>query len=234
MIVAVVLARGGSKGIPKKNIQPVNGVPLIVRTVTELLNSSFDRVYVWTDSEEIKAAYEHLILPGRGVDTSVSRPPELSADETTSEQAMKIFIQQVDPKKEWDGVALVQCTTPFLKTKHINQAIEKYDQKIYDSVITAVNVTARYYGYPFYDGAYDFIPMRPYRALRQESGGWKFWMENGGVYLANRSLWMEGRRIGRRCAVVEMDWWESMEIDEPEDLRAAQLLAPMFEEELKK
>lgn len=225
MIAAVVLARGGSKGIPDKNIQPVGGVPLIVRTADALARSRFSPVYVWTDSDTIREVAR--VVPGVNVD--VPRPAALAGDSTTSEESMRSLIELEDPDGKWDGVALVQCTTPFLRTEHMDEAVHRFLHGGFDSVVTAVDVTARFYGYPHHDGDYDFIPMRPYRALRQEPGGWKLWMENGGIYLAKRSLWMDGRRIGRRCGVVEMAYWESMEIDEPEDLLAASLLAPMFE-----
>jgi CMP-N-acetylneuraminic acid synthetase len=95
----------------------------------------------------------------------------------------------------------------------------------HDSVITATRFT-RFLGYL---GAKSkkWIPVYPYRFLRQEYDP-PFFIENGGVYLATRGLWGSGRRMGTQCGVVLMDWWESLEIDEPEDLEVARAIAKHY------
>jgi N-acylneuraminate cytidylyltransferase len=218
MIPALILARGGSKGIPGKNRELVDGLPLVCRAVNEAKASRFDPVYVYSDDEEIR-----YIAAEAGAKTPV-RPPEVSQDETTSETSVATFVRREDKDAAFKAVALIQCTTPFLTRRHLDEVHQKWATGSHDSVITACSVTQRYLGYPG-DSA-EFIPLRPYRALRQQPT-FNMWMENGGCYLASRELWLAGRRIGPRCGVVEMGWWESLEIDEPIDLEAARHLAKL-------
>ena len=84
-----------------------------------------------------------------------------------------------------------------------------------------------YLGYKSGDPEKEFIPLYPYRELRQHMNSSVF-IENGGIYLSKRKLWEDGRRLGPNVGIISMNWWESIEIDEPEDLEAARKLAPMF------
>lgn len=226
-IVGVILARGGSKGIPKKNLQAVGGVPLVRRVASEALESNLDLCYVYSDDLEIRSEFkgsDHRLV-------AMDRPVEVSGDMITSEATIQRFIQDTVCK---DDIMLIQCTTPFLKKKHINRAIELFTNQAIavDSVLTATRFH-HYLGYPRPSGVVKtplWVPVFPYRWLRQESS-MQMYMENGGLYLAKNELWVAGRRIGKRCAIVEMGWWESMEIDDPEDLLVARALVPVIEED---
>ena len=58
------------------------------------------------------------------------------------------------------------------------------------------------------------------------------WMENGGCYIAKRELWLAGRRLGRNNGAIEMPWWDSLEIDDPEDLEVARAISQFRRVEL--
>jgi len=220
MIPALILARGGSKGILGKNLQELGGMTLVGRCVAEAVKSRMDPVYVWSDSEEIRAegAKWGARTPGR--------PGELSGDRISTEDTTRAFLSQEDPRGAFSAVAVLQATTPFMKAKHLDQAVHLYEHRDLDSVVSATRF-GRFLGYPSHNGRTDFIPVRPYRALRQADGP-PIWMENGGIYLAASRIWNQGKRIGAACGVVEMDWWESLEIDDPRDLEVARQLAGLF------
>lgn len=220
MIPALILARGGSKGIPGKNLCEVLGTSLVGRCVHEAVQSAFDPVWVSSDSELI------LDEGARFGARRHRRPADYATDRCSTERSVAEFIATEGRDGAFSAIAVLQCTTPFLRARHMTAALRLFHRRDLDSVVTAVRF-GRYLGYPSHDGRTDFIPMRPYRALRQAPAP-PMWMENGGIYLAKSHLWKEGRRIGAACGVVEMGWWESLEIDEPEDLEVARCLAPRF------
>lgn len=224
--IGLILARGGSKGIPGKNLKPVNGIPLLARTIRAARDGGLSFIYVYSDSAEIRSMAE-----AEGA-IAIKRPEEVSGDTISSEDTVKQFLADSGVDKKAD-VMLLQCTTPFLKGKHIEKALEIFFTKKkdgeYDSVISCCSVD-RYLGYRkgvFNNGGW--VPFYPYRWLRQEHERSAFFMENGGIYLAKRHLWNQGRRIGELCGIVRMHWYESIEIDDPDDLYVAESIAPMMD-----
>lgn len=219
-MIGVILARGGSKGIPRKNLQEVNGVSLIKRCCQQASGSMLSRVFVYSDDAEI------LQEASSGGAVPVDRPEKVSGDTITSEESLVCFLDQVKPKDS-EMVMMLQCTTPFLKEEHINCGVQKLRSVKYNSVISATRCD-RYLGYKSAQQHGSWVPMYPCRWLRQRHGS-LFWMENGGFYATTQHIWRQRKRISRRCGIVLMDWWESMEIDEPEDLEIARAIAPIIE-----
>ena len=107
MVVSVILARGGSKGIPRKNIVDINGKPLLYYTIEASLKSGVDATWVSTDDEEIATiAYEC----GARV---LKRPAKISTDKSTSESALMHFAEQV----EFDHELLSTHSAALSKTR---------------------------------------------------------------------------------------------------------------------
>ena len=217
-VPALILARGGSKGIPGKNLKEVGGCSLLEHCIDVASRSRLSPVYVWSDSPAIRAegeAHRAECPP---------RHPQLATDAITSEATVAAFLQEFDRDKIWPAVALLQCTTPFLTSDALDACLRKFQEEKRDAVVTVVDATQRYFGYPQRgNGKSEFVPMRPYRSLRQEES-MSMYMENGGCYLAKRNLWIAGRRMGRNNGVVIMPWWDGLEIDEPNDLDVARAL----------
>jgi len=226
-IPALILARGGSKGIPRKNLRKIGEKTLLERSVSEALKSKFSPVFVSSDDEEILKVARDCGAQ------AVERPAKHAMDDSSSENAVISFLEREDSAERFKELAMIQCTTPFLKASHMDAAFDLYLGGKYDSVITATRFT-RFIGYEQYNKRSLFIPQYPIRNLRQnwDSVDWGVWMENGGVYLAQRRRWLMGRRVGFTCGIVEMGWNESFEIDDPEDLLVARLLAPLFLEDV--
>ena len=120
--LAVVPARGGSKGIPRKNIALLNGKPLIVYTILSALKSSYiDKVVVSTDDDEIAD-----ISKSYGADV-VIRPKDIALDESVVIHTLLHVVSIID--EDFDSVVLLQPTSPLRKSYHINEAIELYASK---------------------------------------------------------------------------------------------------------
>ena len=204
MVVTVILARGGSKGIPNKNIVDVNGKPLVAYTIEASLNSKVDQTWVSTDSAEI-ASIAHKY--GAKV---IRRPESLSRDRSTSESALLHFAEEID----FEHLVFIQPTSPLLKSKYIDQGIDLLEE--YDSVFSAYTQ--------------HWVP-RWTKQLPSEPLGWEpakrprrqdaeeIYVENGSFYITSKKCLLEsGLRFSGKIGVVEMPLGESYQIDTYEDL----------------
>jgi len=214
-IVAIIPARGGSKGIPRKNLQPLGGKPLVAWTIEAALAATgIDAVYVSTEDTEIA---EVARCYGAEV---IERPVELAMDTASSESVIIHALQVLGDTV--DIVAFIQPTSPFLKPEIIDQAIALLSDPRYDSVIT-VEEDYGYYGTLDTEGCYH--PFRKERKRRQEMV--PFYRDNGALYLAPRQIFLEGRRMGERVGVVVMSAEDSLEIDTSFDLLIAEQIAAL-------
>jgi len=203
-IVSVILARGGSKGIPKKNIIPINGKPLISYTINASTNSSIKQTWVSTDCEEIK-----LVSKGLGANI-INRPSEISGDNSKSEEALLNFAEWVD----FDVVVFIQPTSPLLESDDIDGAIKMMIDKNLDSVFSAYKEhwIPRWSQdmYPYY---WD-INNRPMRQDVPER-----YVENGAFYITTRKALLEsGLRYSGNIGIYEMPMSRSFQVDTTEDL----------------
>ena len=131
-VLAVIPARGGSKGIPKKNIKMLLGKPLIQYTIDEAKSSLYiDDVVVSTDSKEIAEVSEQL---GAKV---IQRPPELSGDSALVVDALRYTIETLEKEYlKYDIVLLLEPTSPLRTYSVIDECIEKFSNKGVESVTT--------------------------------------------------------------------------------------------------
>lgn len=120
-ILAVVTARGGSKGLPGKNIKELNGIPLIGWTLKQLEYSQYvDEVFVSTDSEEIAEISERF-----GVSVPLLRPAALAEDTTSSMDVLLYTIQLLENQgKIFDYILLLEPTSPLRKRDDIDEIIK--------------------------------------------------------------------------------------------------------------
>jgi len=128
-ILAVIPARGGSKRLPRKNLLPLNGKPLIEWTIIASLNSNIiNRVIVSSEDEEILE-----ISRIAGVET-IARPIHLSNDNSTSVSVVKNVLENL--KEEYSFVILLQPTSPLRNSKHIDDAFKLLFEKDADAIIS--------------------------------------------------------------------------------------------------
>lgn len=130
--VALITARGGSKGLPKKNIRPLNGIPLIAWTIQSALGcSKVSHVFVSTDDEEIA-----LISTEYGADV-INRPSELASDSASSIDVIQHAIDWLnDSSLSYENMVLLQPTSPLRTASHLDEALTLFAQKDADFVIS--------------------------------------------------------------------------------------------------
>lgn len=135
--LAIIPARGGSKGIIKKNIIKVNGKPLIQYTIEKAKKSKYlDKIIVSTDNEEIAN-----IARKCGASVPFLRPKRLAEDESKTIDAMIHIIEQLSNKEEiYDYLVLLQPTQPLRQVFHIDEAIELMIEKKINSLVSVSEV----------------------------------------------------------------------------------------------
>lgn len=207
-IVSVILARGGSKGIPKKNIIDLHGMPLIHYTINASQNSKVHETWVSTDDDDIARIAKDanaLVL---------KRPSDLATDVSQSEDALIHFANNVD----FDILVFIQPTSPLLDHMYINNGLDMMPD--YDSVFSAY----KEHWLPRWQR--NVMPymwstrQRPRRQDREE-----LYVENGAFYITTKQQLMQsGLRYGGRTGIVEMPLQKSFQIDTYEDLELIQRL----------
>jgi len=201
-IVSVILARGGSKGIPSKNIVDLNGKPLISYTIESSLQSNVDETWVSTDSSEIASVSSTY---GASV---IDRPSDISTDTSQSEEALLHFTDNHD----FDIMVFIQPTSPLINSEDINKGLEMMDE--YDSVFS---VTKEHWIPRWTMDVKPFeweIDNRPMRQDKPET-----YIENGAFYITKRKNLLESKlRYSGKMGVVEMPLSRSFQIDTFDDL----------------
>ncbi|WP_407392083.1 cytidylyltransferase domain-containing protein [Methanobrevibacter sp.] len=210
MILVVIPARGGSKGIPRKNIRLLNNKPLIAYSIETAKASQYvDDVVVTTDDSEIALIAEKF---GASV---VRRSEELATDEVPLDPV--IFDAMIQKEKvafdEYDIVITLQPTSPLVKTETLDAAIEKFEDFAIDSVISVVDDRHLTWGYD--ENNQRFFPNYIERVNRQYLP--KSFKETGAILASRRNFINEYSRLGTNLDLVEVSREESVDIDNYED-----------------
>ena len=226
--IAIIPARGGSVGIPRKNLTPIAGRPLVVHTIEHALAAeSVDRVVVSTDDNDIAA-----VSRAAGAEV-VMRPAEISGGEASSESALSHALGELLSLGDCDPelVVFLQATSPFRRPDDIDRAVDTLRQQDADSLFSACPT----HGFVWRRGPSPEDQGNSLRALtydpahrprRQDIG--EDLMENGSIYVFKPAVLREhDNRLGGRIAVHVMDPLDSFQIDEPSDLAVAEALAPL-------
>lgn len=219
--VAIIPARRGSKGLPKKNILPFCGKPLIAWTIEQAIAAkNINRVIVSTDCEEIADVAQSYGAYVQGL-----RPAEISTDTSTTEEVvfhecLKIRNANISPK----NIILLQCTSPIRLPGTIDRAIREFNDTPCKSLVS-VTESHRFFWYrsnvPVATYDYEARPRRQDLKLEQIP-----YMETGSVYVTDFELFMQKRnRLLGEIYLFETDKCESFEIDDADDFELCEYLA---------
>ncbi|MEU6529707.1 N-acylneuraminate cytidylyltransferase [Streptomyces sp. NPDC046928] len=232
-VLAVIPARGGSKGVPAKNLAPVGGVPLVARAVRACRASRLvTDVVVSTDDRAIATAAREA-----GAEV-VLRPAAIAGDTATSEAAV---LHALDTHEALHGapvdvVLLVQCTSPFLVRDDIEKVVAAVAENGADTAVTV----APFHGFVWRETDEPGAPagaghgvnhdkaVRPRRQDRPQD-----FLETGAAYAMDAAGFRTHRhRFFGRTDLVRTDAARVLEIDDPHDLARARALAPLLDADL--
>ncbi len=212
---ALIPARGGSKGIPRKNLQLVGGRPLVVHSIAHARAcAAIDRVFVSTDDDEIAR-----VSAAAGAEIIV-RPPHLAGDTASTESAMQ---HAVDTWRTTgsppDAIVLLQATSPFRSAGQLDGALAEFKRSGCDSLLSV----ARFHGFVWRTsatGARPFTYEPTARPRRQDIRD--IVLETGSFYITRRELFeRDGARLGGNIVTWEVPSNDALDIDEPSDLLRA-------------
>lgn len=203
-VVSIIPARGGSKGIHKKNIIDLNGHPLIYYTISASLKSGIEETWISTEDEQIK---EVAIQCGAQV---IDRPIELATDDASSEGVILHFADNID----FDVLCFIQATSPLLNNKDLNQGISLMSSGKYDSVFS-VTITSDILTWTKDMTPMNYDPLN--RGRRQTREDW--YIENGAFYMTTKESLLKSKcRISGKIGFVQLPYWRSFQVDDYDDL----------------
>jgi N-acylneuraminate cytidylyltransferase len=218
-VVVIILARGGSKAIPQKNLVPIAGRPLIEYTLERARTTPrISRVIVSTDSQEIAAVSTRL-----GAEI-VWRPAQLCDDTATSESGL---IHCLDHLQDVEGlepntVVFLQPTSPLRSSEHIASAISTFERESADSLFSAgplQGLAWKAEGNSAAPVSYD-----PLHRLRRQDAP-EYIAENGSIYVFKPWVLRQlNSRLGGVITVLRMAAMDSFEVDEPDDIPIVEFL----------
>jgi CMP-N-acetylneuraminic acid synthetase len=227
-VLGVIPARGGSKGVPNKNIRDLAGKPLIGFTIEETLKSGVDEVIVSTDSLMIADIAQQF-----GARVPFIRPLEISGDNAKSIDVALHALEEMENIDSclFDAIVVLQPTTPFRSSDDIRTSINLLiDNPDADSVISVVNVGAHHPArMKFIENGVLIDPTfcEDYENQnRQELT--PMYIRNGAIYLTRRETLISGSYKGKKCLAYEMPPIRSSNIDTMYDFELAEFVYNKF------
>ena len=226
-VLGLITARGGSRGIPRKNVVLLRGRPLLAYTADAALGSRrIDRVVMSTDDEEIATVGRAV-----GIEVPFLRPDELAGDDVPSLPVVQHACAWLHDNDSWaaDVVVLLQPTSPLRRPEHVDAAVDLLEREEVDTVVSVIAVPHRFNPYsvmtasdgrlrPFIDEPLEFDRYRR-QALPAVVA------RNGPAVLATRaSIVHAGSLYGERIAPLVMSDEDSVDIDTELDLAIAEML----------
>lgn len=221
-MLGLIPARGGSKGIPRKNLASLAGRPLLAYTCeAALASAALDRVLLSTDDEEIAA-----VGRAHGVDVPFLRPAELARDDTPS---VDVVLHALDWLREHESVepkivVLLQPTSPLRPAEHIDHSVALLRESSADAVVTVVEIPHSFHPVSALTMDEDGM-LTPYiagegtRLLRSEDKP-AVWARNGPGVCASRVAAVRRNQslYGNHTIGLPVGRLESLDVDDPDDL----------------
>lgn len=221
-VLIIIPARGGSKGIPKKNIKELSGKPLIYYSIDIARGiTSDENICVSTDSDEIIECVEKY-----GLKVPFKRPDELATDYIgTNEVLLHALKFYEDKGKKIDSILLLQPTSPFRKVQHIIEAYKLYSNEL-DMLVSVKETAANPYYNCFEEDQNGYLVIsKGDGKLERRQDAPKAYEYNGSIYIINPQALKEKGLAGmKKIAKYEMDAFYSVDLDTMFDWKLAELM----------
>jgi CMP-N,N'-diacetyllegionaminic acid synthase len=221
-ILAIIPARGGSRGIPRKNVRLLCGKPLIAYTIEAALSSKLiDRVVVSTEDEKIADVSKKY-----GAEI-ISRPQELAQDDTPSLPVYQHTIRYLEKTEGYrpEIIVILQPTSPLRIVEDIDRIIEVFLEAKYDSIVSVCEVEyPPHWMYTLEGNRLKPVIKDGENVIRRQDAP-KVYRLNGAMYVTTRDIIMkENRVLGRDTKAYIMPLERSIDINTEPDFKLAELL----------
>ena len=224
VILGVVPARGGSRGIPHKNLAPLLGRPLLAYTAVAAKQSkTLTRTVLSTDDTKIASVGEEL-----GLEVPYLRPPELASDESPMLGVLQHLLRHLEQHEGFrpEAVALLQPTSPLRRAEHIDEAVALLLKTNADSVVSVIPAPHNFNPVSLMriEGK-RLVPYAKGPLILRRQDKPKIYARNGPAVLVTRSkILIKGSLYGNHCEPYLMKEEDSIDIDTPLDLEIAEFL----------
>lgn len=222
-ILIIIPARGGSKGIPRKNIKPLNGKPLIYYAIDTARAITIDEnICVSTDDNEIKSVVEAY-----GLKVPFLRPDKLSTDTAGTYEVLLHALDYFEKQgKHYDIVLLLQTTSPFRTAEQVNDALQLFDKEYVDMVVSVKECPANPYYNVFEEDldGYLHVCKGDGNIFRRQDAP-KVYEYNGAIYImdAEKLKTTHMHRMQKRVKYI-MDAQSSFDLDTMQDWEMAEMV----------
>lgn len=228
-MLAIIPARGGSKGVPGKNIYPIDGLPLIRYSIDVALNSNcFSHVVVTSDDKAILKAAD---VPGVILQ---ERPRELAQDDSSIIGVIKHSLDYLMNQYGYafDAIMLLQATSPIREIYHIQEAIEKLTTNKDINSVISVSEMKDIHPARMYNIQEDrLVSLMPELEQTRRQDIIPVYYRNGSIYLVRTSAFLEKMSVMAKPAMpLLMSDEYLVNIDEPRDLVIAEVMIKMWKE----
>jgi N-acylneuraminate cytidylyltransferase len=223
-VVAIIPARGGSTGVPRKNVLPVGGVPLVARAVAAARAAErVDEVVVTTDDDEIAR------VAAEAGATIVRRPAELAGATASSESALLHALDDLERRGiPASTIVFLQATSPFIDPAGIDEAVDLVTSGEVDCAFSAYETYGFLWGRGEDAQAHAINHDAAHRPRRQDRS--PHYLETGAFYAFDAAGFRRaGHRFFGRIGIVEVPERSAIEIDEPAQLAVARAIAPLID-----
>jgi N-acylneuraminate cytidylyltransferase len=217
-LISIIPARGGSKGIPQKNIIPFCGKPLIAWSIEVALGAYLvDDVYVTTDDRMIAST---SIKYGA---KTIDRPTEFATDSSSSEDALLHAVEVIEKNGVIiDAIVFLQATSPIRESSDIDGAIKQFHASQADSLFSSC-LLEDYCIWAFDENRKESITYN-YKNRGNRQNRKPYYLENGSIYVFKPAILKKARnRLGGKIEKFEMPFWKSYEIDSPDDIEICEV-----------
>ncbi len=224
-VLGLIPARGGSKGIPRKNLAPLLGRPLLAYTADAALAAErLARVVLSTEDHEIAETGRRL-----GLDVPFPRRPELARDDTPALPVVQDAVRRLEEAGDcYDAVCLLQPTAPLRRPDDIDRCVDLLERSGAGAVVTVVAVPAEHNPHWVYfqdESGHLQLSTGERAPIPRRQDLPPAYHRDGSVYVTRRDVLMiEGSLYGSRLAGCLMDASRAVNIDSPADLARAEWL----------
>jgi CMP-N,N'-diacetyllegionaminic acid synthase len=222
-ILAIIPARGGSKGVPRKNVRELNGKPLIGYTIESAKKSNkVSRVVVTTEDTEIAT-----ISRAYKAEVPYLRPDELSQDNSPTMECVLHMLDYLEKTEGYvsDYVLLLQCTSPLRNHNHINEAIDKLLNSDYDSIISVCEAEVNPYWANIFEGDKLKYFIEEGRKITRRQELPNVYRMNGAIYLIKTEVLKKQKNFEPEEVMgYIMDSYSSVDIDTEMDFKIAEAI----------
>lgn len=220
MVIPLILARGGSRGVPRKNIRDLNGRPLLSYALTEALKV-FPKVFLSTENSEIAE------VGARFRATVLTRPLKLASDESKSIDVIKYHIKELKASEgDFEAILLINACTPFVQSSDIQAVVDMYNSQKPDSVVSLVQDSSAHPSKTCYLVDNKVLPINT--AYSFETGERQLqtpiYKRNTALYLSSVKTIKKGSFFGKNTRGYVMPKSRSYDINDMDDWNLVELI----------